>query len=117
MAGVASGSLESDARTFGMSALPDCHRRRRVRVWRYATGALRRSYDESLEAAQELQRSDSPLFSLDPVETICKIQLISRQVFLGKTHNRARCHSAEIVESACTGFPSPLLLLPSANHA
>ena len=50
-----------------MSALPDCYGRRRVRVWRYATGALRRSYDESLEAAQELQRSDSPLFSLDPV--------------------------------------------------
>jgi hypothetical protein len=32
------------------------------------TGRLRRVYDESLEAAAELQRSDSALYRLDPID-------------------------------------------------
>ncbi len=41
---------------------------RRVRVFWYASGRLRRVYDESLSAAAELQRSDSPLYRLDPID-------------------------------------------------
>jgi hypothetical protein len=32
---------------------------RKVRVFRYATGKLSRTYDESLQAANDLQRSES----------------------------------------------------------
>ena len=42
--------------------------RRRVRVFWYASGRLRRVYDESLAAAAELQRSDSDLYRLDPID-------------------------------------------------
>lgn len=41
---------------------------RRVRVFWYASGRLRRVYDESLAAAAELQRSDSDLYRLDPID-------------------------------------------------
>ena len=34
----------------------------------YATGKLRRVYDESLTAAAELQRGDSALYRLDPID-------------------------------------------------
>ncbi len=36
---------------------------RRVRVFRFATGKLRRTYDESLEAVSALQQSQSPTFT------------------------------------------------------
>ena len=42
--------------------------RRRVRVFRFATGKLRRTYDESIEAANQMQRSDSDLYRLDPID-------------------------------------------------
>ncbi len=42
--------------------------RRRVRVFWFGSGQLRRVYDESLEAAAELQRSDSALARLDPID-------------------------------------------------
>ncbi|XP_024539754.1 peptidyl-prolyl cis-trans isomerase CYP71 isoform X2 [Selaginella moellendorffii] len=38
---------------------------RRIRVFRFKTGKLRRTFDESLEVAQDLQRSDQPLCRLD----------------------------------------------------
>ncbi|CAI5520439.1 unnamed protein product, partial [Closterium sp. Naga37s-1] len=41
---------------------------RRIRVFWFATGKLRRTYDESLEAAQELQRGDVPLYRLDAID-------------------------------------------------
>lgn len=34
----------------------------------YASGRLRRVYDESLAAAAELQRADSDLYRLDPID-------------------------------------------------
>ncbi|KAF6258211.1 hypothetical protein COO60DRAFT_1295463 [Scenedesmus sp. NREL 46B-D3] len=40
----------------------------RVRVWRFATGKLRRTYDESLEAAHELQKSGAQQFALDDMD-------------------------------------------------
>lgn len=41
---------------------------RRIRVFWLATGKLRRTYDESLEAAQELQRSDAELYRLEAID-------------------------------------------------
>lgn len=41
---------------------------RKVRVFRYATGKLSRTYDESLQAANDLQRSESELYRLDPID-------------------------------------------------
>jgi len=40
----------------------------RVRVFRFATGKLRRVYDESLEAAHELQKAGSPNFTLEDID-------------------------------------------------
>eukprot|EP00195_Chlamydomonas_chlamydogama_P017111 CAMPEP_0202896044 /NCGR_PEP_ID=MMETSP1392-20130828/5126_1 /ASSEMBLY_ACC=CAM_ASM_000868 /TAXON_ID=225041 /ORGANISM="Chlamydomonas chlamydogama, Strain SAG 11-48b" /LENGTH=643 /DNA_ID=CAMNT_0049581267 /DNA_START=76 /DNA_END=2003 /DNA_ORIENTATION=+ len=41
---------------------------RRVRVFRFQTGKLRRVYDESLEAAAELQRSGGEMFQLEDID-------------------------------------------------
>lgn len=41
---------------------------RRIRVFWLRTGKLRRVYDESLEVAQDLQRSDAPLYRLDAID-------------------------------------------------
>eukprot|EP00891_Asterochloris_glomerata_P002139 jgi/Astpho2/2139/fgenesh1_pm.00040_%23_3_t len=41
---------------------------RRVRVFRFASGKLRASYDESIEAANDLQRSDTEQFKLDNID-------------------------------------------------
>ncbi|CAM6084521.1 unnamed protein product [Calypogeia fissa] len=41
---------------------------RRIRVFWFLTGRLRRTYDESLEVAQDLQRSDSPMYKLDAID-------------------------------------------------
>lgn len=40
----------------------------RVRVFNLPSGRLRRTYDESLEAAQELQRSGAELFTLEDID-------------------------------------------------
>eukprot|EP00879_Flechtneria_rotunda_P014073 GHRR01014703.1.p1 GENE.GHRR01014703.1~~GHRR01014703.1.p1 ORF type:complete len:275 (+),score=76.87 GHRR01014703.1:1677-2501(+) len=40
----------------------------RVRVWRFASGKLRRSYDESLEAAHDLQKSGAEQFVLEDID-------------------------------------------------
>ncbi|WIA40575.1 hypothetical protein OEZ86_013916 [Tetradesmus obliquus] len=40
----------------------------RVRVWRFATGKLRRTYDESMEAAHELQKSGAAQFAIDDMD-------------------------------------------------
>ena len=47
------------------SALAYC---RRVRVFRFQTGKLRRTYDESVAAANELQRGESELYNLEPID-------------------------------------------------
>lgn len=41
---------------------------RRVRVFWFAKGKLRRTYDETLEAAQELQRSEASPFRLEAID-------------------------------------------------
>nr|KAJ0212943.1 hypothetical protein LSAT_V11C400196280 [Lactuca sativa] len=41
---------------------------RRIRIFWYRTGKLRRVYDESLENAQDLQRSDVPLYRLEAID-------------------------------------------------
>lgn len=41
---------------------------RRLRVFWFKTGKLRRTYDESLEVAQDLQRSDARLYRLDTID-------------------------------------------------
>ncbi|WOL18547.1 peptidyl-prolyl cis-trans isomerase CYP71 isoform X1 [Canna indica] len=41
---------------------------RRIRVFWFKKGKLRRVYDESLEVAQDLQRSDAPLYRLDAID-------------------------------------------------
>ncbi|KAK9860430.1 hypothetical protein WJX84_004863, partial [Apatococcus fuscideae] len=41
---------------------------RRVRVFAVRTGKLTRIYDESLEAANELQRGDTEMFKLEPID-------------------------------------------------
>jgi peptidylprolyl isomerase domain and WD repeat-containing protein 1 len=40
----------------------------RIRVFWFKTGKLRRVYDESLEVAQDLQRSDVPLYHLEAID-------------------------------------------------
>ena len=42
--------------------------RRRVRVFTFQTGKLRRTYDESLAAANELQRGESEVYNLEPID-------------------------------------------------
>lgn len=37
-------------------------------MFSFASGKLRRSYDESLEAAAEVQKSGSAQFKLDPID-------------------------------------------------
>lgn len=41
---------------------------RRVRVFGFATGKLRRSYDESIEAAQDLQKNGGDTTKLDAID-------------------------------------------------
>ncbi|XP_010244091.1 PREDICTED: peptidyl-prolyl cis-trans isomerase CYP71 isoform X2 [Nelumbo nucifera] len=41
---------------------------RRIRIFWFRTGKLRRVYDESLEVAQDLQRSDAPLYRLEAID-------------------------------------------------
>ncbi|KAI3902323.1 hypothetical protein MKW92_019490 [Papaver armeniacum] len=41
---------------------------RKIRVFYFRSGKLRRQYDESLEAAQELQRADVPLYRLEAID-------------------------------------------------
>ncbi|KAL0026716.1 hypothetical protein WJX79_006852 [Trebouxia sp. C0005] len=41
---------------------------RRVRVFRFQTGKLRRTYDESVAAANELQRGESELYNLEHID-------------------------------------------------
>jgi hypothetical protein len=41
---------------------------RRVRVFSFASGKLRRSYDESPEAAAELQRHGGEALKLEPID-------------------------------------------------
>ncbi|XP_020260314.1 peptidyl-prolyl cis-trans isomerase CYP71 [Asparagus officinalis] len=57
---VSSVEVSSDGNQFAVTS-PD----RRIRVFWFKTGKLRRIYDESLEVAQDLQRSDSPMYRLE----------------------------------------------------
>ncbi|KAG0497286.1 hypothetical protein HPP92_001759 [Vanilla planifolia] len=41
---------------------------RRIRVFWFKTGKMRRVYDESLEVAQDLQRSDAPMYRLEAID-------------------------------------------------
>ncbi|XP_066331130.1 peptidyl-prolyl cis-trans isomerase CYP71-like [Miscanthus floridulus] len=52
--------VSNDGTQFAVTS-PD----RRIRVFWFKTGKLRRVYDESLEVAQDLQRSDVPLYHLE----------------------------------------------------
>ncbi|XP_006279395.2 peptidyl-prolyl cis-trans isomerase CYP71 [Capsella rubella] len=55
--------VSPDGRQFSVTS-PD----RRIRVFWFITGKLRRVYDESLEVAQDLQRSDAPLYRLEAID-------------------------------------------------
>ncbi|KAK4255217.1 hypothetical protein QN277_008242 [Acacia crassicarpa] len=55
--------VSPDGKQFSITS-PD----RRIRVFWFGTGKLRRVYDESLEVAQDLQRSDSPLYRLEAID-------------------------------------------------
>lgn len=55
--------VSPDGKQFSITA-PD----RRIRIFWYRTGKLRRVYDESLEEAQDLQRSDTPLYRLEAID-------------------------------------------------
>ncbi|KAJ7562782.1 hypothetical protein O6H91_03G084400 [Diphasiastrum complanatum] len=60
---VSSLEVSADGKQF-VTLSPD----RRIRVFWFETGKLRRTYDESLEVAQDLQRSDVPLYRLDAID-------------------------------------------------
>ncbi|XP_019056376.1 PREDICTED: peptidyl-prolyl cis-trans isomerase CYP71 isoform X2 [Tarenaya hassleriana] len=55
--------VSPDGRQFSVTS-PD----RRIRVFWFRTGKLRRVYDESLEVSQDLQRSDAPMYRLDAID-------------------------------------------------
>jgi len=55
--------VSPDGKQFSITA-PD----RRIRVFWFRTGKLRRVYDESLVVAQDLQRSDAPLYRLEAID-------------------------------------------------
>ncbi|KAJ0020764.1 hypothetical protein Pint_31942 [Pistacia integerrima] len=55
--------VSPDGKQFSITS-PD----RRIRVFWFRTGKLRRVYDESLEVAQDLQRSDTPLYRLEAID-------------------------------------------------
>uniref|UniRef100_A0A1J3HHU1 peptidylprolyl isomerase n=1 Tax=Noccaea caerulescens TaxID=107243 RepID=A0A1J3HHU1_NOCCA len=55
--------VSPDGKQFSVTS-PD----RRIRVFWFRTGKLRRVYDESLETAQALQRSDAPLYRLEAID-------------------------------------------------
>lgn len=55
--------VSPDGKQFSIAS-PD----RRIRVFWFRTGKLRRIYDESLEVAQDLQRSDAPLYRLEAID-------------------------------------------------
>ncbi|WJX68919.1 cytochrome P450 monooxygenase 71 [Trifolium repens] len=60
---VSSIEVSPDGKQFSITS-PD----RRIRVFWFRTGKLRRVYDESLEVAQDLQRSDAPLYRLEAID-------------------------------------------------
>ncbi|CAO2840156.1 unnamed protein product [Amaranthus hypochondriacus] len=60
---VSSIEVSPDGTQFSVTS-PD----RRIRVFWYRTGKLRRVYDESLEVAQDLQRSDVPMYHLETID-------------------------------------------------
>ncbi|KAM5585291.1 hypothetical protein ABKV19_004599 [Rosa sericea] len=55
--------VSPDGKQFSVTS-PD----RRIRVFWFLTGKIRRVYDESLEVAQDLQRSDVPLYQLEAID-------------------------------------------------
>ncbi|KAL5710704.1 peptidylprolyl isomerase [Ranunculus cassubicifolius] len=55
--------VSPDGKQFAITS-PD----RRIRVFWYKTGKRRRVYDESLEVAQDNQRSDAPLYRLEAID-------------------------------------------------
>ncbi|KAL3324850.1 hypothetical protein AABB24_038782, partial [Solanum stoloniferum] len=60
---VSSIEVSPDGKQFSVTS-PD----RRIRIFWFKTGKLRRVYDESLEVAQDLQRSDVPLYRLEAID-------------------------------------------------
>ncbi|PKU59741.1 peptidyl-prolyl cis-trans isomerase CYP71 isoform X1 [Dendrobium catenatum] len=60
---VSSIEVSSDGEQFAITS-PD----RRIRLYRFRSGKMWRMYDESLEVAQDLQRSDVPLYRLEAID-------------------------------------------------
>ena len=48
-----------------------------MRVFRFASGKLRRTYDESVEAVNQMQRSGSELYRLDPIDWGRRVAAVS----------------------------------------
>ncbi|XVF05211.1 hypothetical protein REPUB_Repub05bG0152500 [Reevesia pubescens] len=55
--------VSPDGKQFSITS-PD----RRIRVFWFRTGKLRRVYDESLEVTQDLQKSDAPMYQLEAID-------------------------------------------------
>ncbi|KAE8691052.1 Peptidylprolyl isomerase domain and WD repeat-containing protein 1 [Hibiscus syriacus] len=60
---ISSIEVSPDGKQFAITS-PD----RRIRVFWFRNGKLRRVYDESLEVAQDLQRSDAPMYRLEAID-------------------------------------------------
>lgn len=60
---VSTMEVSPDGKQFSITS-PD----RRIRVFWFRTGKLRTVYDESLEVAQDLQRSDAPMYRLEAID-------------------------------------------------
>ena len=64
----ASGQSRQHVSTGACTYATGLHVCRRVRVWRFATGKLRRTYDESPEAAAQLQREGPEGLRLEAID-------------------------------------------------
>ncbi|GBG87427.1 hypothetical protein CBR_g45485 [Chara braunii] len=91
---VSSLEVSPDGRQFVIMS-PD----RRVRVFWFATGKLRRTYDESLEAAQDLQRSEAEMFKLDAID-----------------FGRRMAVEREIEKAAEEGAPAPTAVFDESSN-
>ncbi|KAK8960627.1 Peptidyl-prolyl cis-trans isomerase-like 2 [Platanthera guangdongensis] len=83
--------VSSDGNQFAVTS-PD----RRIRIYWFRTGKMRRVYDESLEIAQDLQRSDAPLYRLEAID-FGRRMAVDREI--EKSENAAQANA--IFDDSC----------------
>ncbi|KAK8947181.1 hypothetical protein KSP39_PZI007233 [Platanthera zijinensis] len=83
--------VSSDGNQFAVTS-PD----RRIRIYWFRTGKMRRVYDESLEIAQDLQRSDAPLYRLEAID-FGRRMAVDREI--EKSENSAQANA--IFDDSC----------------